>query len=38
MKIAVIIGVIQMSLGIFMKGFNALYFEKPMDFIFEFLP
>jgi len=38
MKIAVIIGVIQMSLGIFMKGFNALYFGKPMDFIFEFLP
>lgn len=27
-----------MSLGIFMKGFNALHFRKPIDFIFEFLP
>ena len=38
MKIAVIIGVLQMSLGIFMKGFNALYFKRPMDFLFEFIP
>ena len=27
-----------MSLGIFMKGFNAAYFRKPLDFIFEFIP
>jgi len=38
MKIAVIIGVLQMSLGIVMKGFNAIHFGKPLDFIFEFIP
>jgi V-type H+-transporting ATPase subunit a len=27
-----------MSLGIFMKAFNALYFRRYVDFLFEFLP
>mmetsp|Transcript_14559 Transcript_14559/g.14187 ORF Transcript_14559/g.14187 Transcript_14559/m.14187 type:complete len:177 (+) Transcript_14559:1680-2210(+) len=38
MKIAVILGVMQMSLGIMMKGLNSIYFKKPLDFIFEFIP
>lgn len=38
MKIAVILGVLQMSLGICMKGLNAIYFNRPLDFIFEFIP
>lgn len=27
-----------MSLGIFMKGLNSIYFKQPLDFIFEFIP
>src|SRR5574343_547913 len=27
-----------MSMGIIMKGFNALYFKSIVDFIFEFIP
>jgi V-type H+-transporting ATPase subunit a len=38
MKIAVILGVLQMSLGIVMKGLNAIHFSKPLDFLFEFIP
>lgn len=38
MKTSVIFGVVQMSLGIFMKAFNALYFRRYIDFLFEFLP
>ena len=38
MKISVIFGVSQMSLGIFMKAFNAVHFGRKLDFIFEFLP
>lgn len=38
MKTSVIFGVVQMSLGIFMKAFNALYFKRYVDFFFEFLP
>ena len=38
MKTAVIYGVAQMSLGIFLKGTNALYYKQPVDFLFEFLP
>ncbi len=38
MKMAVIFGVAHMSLGILMKAFNAIHFNKPLDFIFEFLP
>jgi V-type H+-transporting ATPase subunit a len=38
MKISVILGVLQMSLGVCMKGFNALYFKSYVDFFFEFIP
>lgn len=38
MKISVIFGVAQMSLGILMKAFNAVHFGRPIDFIFEFIP
>jgi len=38
MKMAVIFGVAHMSLGIFMKAFNAFHFKRPLDFFFEFLP
>ena len=38
MKLAVILGVTQMVMGIFMKGWNALYFKSKLDFFFEFLP
>ena len=38
MKIAVILGVMQMSLGICMKAINSMYFRRPLDFIFEFIP
>lgn len=38
MKISVILGVLQMSLGVTMKGFNALYFKRYVDFFFEFIP
>lgn len=38
MKVAVILAILQMSLGILMKGLNSLYFRKTLDFIFEFIP
>lgn len=38
MKISVILGVAQMSLGVFMKALNSLYFGRTIDFTFEFLP
>lgn len=38
MKLAVIIGVAQMSLGICMKGLNAMYFRNMLDFVGEFIP
>jgi V-type H+-transporting ATPase subunit a len=38
MKTAVIFAIIQMSLGICMKGFNALHFRNKLDFFFEFVP
>lgn len=38
MKLSVIFGVSQMSLGIFMKAANALYFNQRLDFYFEFIP
>jgi V-type H+-transporting ATPase subunit a len=38
MKFAVIIGVLQMSFGIVLRGVNALHFGNKIDFIFEFLP
>ena len=38
MKIAVILGVFHMTLGIVLRGCNAFYFNKKLDFMFEFLP
>ena len=38
MKMAVIFGVAQMSLGITMKAFNSLYFGRIVEFFFEFIP
>lgn len=38
MKIAVIIGVIQMALGVCMKACNAIYFRRYNDLLNEFLP
>ena len=38
MKLSVIFAILQMSLGIFLKGFNALYFRKTQDLLFEFIP
>jgi V-type H+-transporting ATPase subunit a len=38
MKLAVILGVLQMSLGVFLKGVNAIYFKNSLDFIHEFIP
>ncbi len=38
MKLSVILGVLQMSLGICMKGFNAVYFGSKLDFFCEFVP
>ncbi|CAI2384062.1 unnamed protein product [Moneuplotes crassus] len=38
MKIAVIFGVSQMSLGILMKAMNAIHFRQSLDFFYEFVP
>jgi len=38
MKISVILGVAQMSLGVFMKAFNSIHQKKTIDFFFEFIP
>lgn len=38
MKISVIIAIVHMLLGVFLKASNAVFNRKPMDFIFEFLP
>ena len=38
MKMSVIIGVLQMILGLFLKGINGIYFRDYIDFFFEFIP
>ena len=38
MKMSVIFGVAQMTLGIFMKSFNAIHFGRMVDLFFEFIP
>jgi len=38
MKISVILGVLQMSMGIVMKAFNAVYRKSKLDFFLEFVP
>ena len=38
MKLSVILGVMQMSLGVCMKALNSLYFKNKLDLLFEFVP
>ena len=38
MKLSIIVGVVHMTVGIFMKGANSIYFSNYKDFIFEFIP
>lgn len=38
MKLSVIIAVVHMTLGVLVKASNAIYFRKPLDFVFEFIP
>mmetsp|Transcript_30639 Transcript_30639/g.52320 ORF Transcript_30639/g.52320 Transcript_30639/m.52320 type:complete len:898 (-) Transcript_30639:109-2802(-) len=38
MKLSVIFGIVQMFSGTCLKGINAMYFGKRLDFLFEFLP
>lgn len=38
MKMAVIIGVAQMSFGVFLKAINCLHYGLYVDFVFEFIP
>jgi len=38
MKLSVVLGIIQMFSGTCLKGMNAIYFKKRLDFLFEFLP
>jgi V-type H+-transporting ATPase subunit a len=38
MKISVILGVLQMGMGVFMKALNAIYRKSSVDFWFEFVP
>ena len=38
MKLAVILGVTQMGMGVILKGFNGFHFRKLYDVIFEWIP
>ncbi|KAH3759373.1 vacuolar proton ATPase 100-kDa subunit [Pelomyxa schiedti] len=38
MKLSVIFGVVQMTLGIIMGLFNHIHFRKPLNIIFDFIP
>ena len=38
MKLAVILGVLQMTLGILLKACNAIYKRNRVDFMHEFVP
>lgn len=38
MKLSITVGVIQMLLGLFLKGVNAVYFKDWLSFWFEFIP
>eukprot|EP00117_Sycon_ciliatum_P018100 scpid52081/ scgid16847/ Vacuolar proton translocating ATPase 100 kDa subunit; Clathrin-coated vesicle/synaptic vesicle proton pump 100 kDa subunit; Vacuolar ATPase transmembrane subunit len=38
MKMSVIFGVMQMSMGVFIKALNAIYFGHKIEFFFEFIP
>ena len=38
MKVSVIIAIIHMCLGVFLKLFNALYFKRTIQVVFEWIP
>jgi len=38
MKMSIVIGVTQMSVGLFLKLLNAIHFSNPLDIWFEFVP
>jgi len=38
MKLSIIFGVVQMVFGILLSALNAIYFKKPYNFYFEFVP
>jgi len=38
MKLAVIFGVVQMTFGVLLKGFNNIYYGHLIDFFHEFIP
>jgi V-type H+-transporting ATPase subunit a len=38
MKVAVILGILQMSLGVCLKALNSIYFKRWLDFLHEFIP
>mmetsp|Transcript_15219 Transcript_15219/g.25272 ORF Transcript_15219/g.25272 Transcript_15219/m.25272 type:complete len:886 (+) Transcript_15219:43-2700(+) len=38
MKMSIVLGIIQMTMGIVLKGINALYFNSMVDFFCEFIP
>lgn len=38
MKFSIIIGFLHMGFGTIIKGFNAIYFNRKIDFFFEFIP
>eukprot|EP01090_Pellita_catalonica_P013054 TRINITY_DN3010_c0_g1_i2.p1 TRINITY_DN3010_c0_g1~~TRINITY_DN3010_c0_g1_i2.p1 ORF type:complete len:401 (-),score=81.22 TRINITY_DN3010_c0_g1_i2:60-1172(-) len=38
MKISIIFGVFQMTMGIILSGWNGIYFRKPLNILFEFIP
>ncbi len=38
MKMSIILGIIQMTVGISLKGINARFFKNKLDFLFEFIP
>ena len=38
MKMSVILGILQMILGLILKGINGIYFREYVDFLFEFIP
>jgi V-type H+-transporting ATPase subunit a len=38
MKLSVILGIFQMTMGICLKGLNNIYFKQTLEFVFEFIP
>lgn len=38
MKLSVVLGIVQMTWGIIIKGINAIYFNQMLDFYCEFIP